>query len=185
MGSPCRTTGGLETIGDLRSVGPGVITGTEPGAVLMEKIGASAVPEYGLDFSLVEAPTPAMLAELQKAYSMEEPFVFVAWSPHWMNQEYGFRYLEDPKNALGTADDPQALHTVAREGFAEDDPVAHALISSMRLDETQVGSLEVCINRAAERDEEAEAGVRDWLRESENRTAVEPWVEAARRAETG
>ena len=176
---------GIRTIGDLKSSEPGMITGIEPGAVLMEKISNNAVPQYDLDFSVVEASTPAMLIELQKAYSMEEPFVFVAWSPHWMNQEYEFRYLEDPKGALGTADDPQTLHTVAREGFAEDDPVAHALISAMRLDEEQVGSLEVSINEAADAEMEAERGVRDWLEEPANREAVRPWIEAARRAEEG
>ncbi|WP_166174417.1 glycine betaine ABC transporter substrate-binding protein [Rubrobacter tropicus] len=176
---------GIETIGDLKSSEPGMITGIEPGATLMEKIGQNAVPQYDLDYSLVEASTPAMLLELQKAYSMREPFVFVAWSPHWMNLEYDFRYLKDPKNALGTADDPQTLHTVARKGFAEDDPVAHALISEMRLDSTQVGSLEVAINQAVDEEREIDAGVRDWLEESENRSAVQPWIDAARQAERG
>lgn len=176
---------GIDSIGDLKSTEPGMITGIEPGAVLMEKISRNALPRYDLDFRLVEASTPAMLVELQKAYAMREPFVFVAWSPHWMNLEYDFRYLEDPKNALGTADDPQTLHTVAREGFAEDDPVAHALISAVRLDATQVGSLEVAINEAVDEEREVDDGVRDWLEESENRDAVRPWIEAARRAEEG
>lgn len=176
---------GVQSIGDLRSSGAGMITGIEPGAVLMEKIGTNVRPEYGLDFSLVEASTPAMLDELRKAYNMEEPFVFVAWSPHWMAQEYDFRYLEDPKNALGTADAPQELYSVAHQDFAEDDPVAHALIGAMRLDETQVGKLEVSINEAVDAGEDAEAGVRAWLEESENSSAVEPWIEAARQAERG
>ena len=175
----------IETIGDLKSSEPGIITGIEPGAVLMEKISQDAVPRYDLDFSVVEASTPAMLVELQKAYAEREPFVFVAWSPHWMNLEYDFRYLKDPKNALGTADAPQTLHTVARKGFAEDDPVAHALINAMRLDATQVGSLEVAINQAVDEDREVDAGVRDWLEESANRSAVQPWIDAARRAEEG
>lgn len=176
---------GIQTIGDLKSTEPGMITGIEPGATLMEKIGQSAVPKYDLDYSLVEATTPAMLIELQKAYSMEEPFVFLAWSPHWMNLEYDFRYLEDPKDALGTADDPQTLYTVSREGFAEDDPVAYALINAMRLDATQVGSLEVAINQAADEDREADAGVRAWLEDSANRSAVQPWIDAARAAQGG
>jgi glycine betaine/proline transport system substrate-binding protein len=74
---------------------------------------------------------------------------------------------------------------VARKGFAEDDPVAYALISAMRLDATQVGSLEVAINQAVDEGREVDAGVRDWLKESANRSAVQPWVDAARRAEEG
>ena len=173
---------GVQGIGDLKSSEAGMITGIEPGATLMEKIGTNVRPEYGLDFSLVEASTPAMLAELRKAYVMEEPFVFVAWSPHWMAEEYDFRYLEDPKDALGTADNPQKLYSVARRDFAEDDPVAHALIGAMKLDETQVGKLEVAINTAVDSGRDAEAGVRAWLQASENRSAVEPWIEAAREA---
>ena len=176
---------GIETIRDLKFSEPGMITGIATSAVLMGKTSKNAVPQYDLEFSVVGASTPAMLIELQKSSTMEEPSVFVAWSPRWMNQEYGFRYLEDPKNALGTPDDPQTLHTVAREGFSEDDPVAHALINAMRLDEEQMGSLEVAINDATDAKMEAERGARDWLDDPANREAVRPWIQAARRTEEG
>ena len=97
---------GVRTISDLDSSGADMITGIEPGAVLMTKIETDVVPQYHLRSKLVEATTPAMLAELDQAYSMKEPFVFLAWSPHWMNQEYEFRYLSDPKNAMGSVDAP-------------------------------------------------------------------------------
>ena len=169
----------VRSISDLDSSGTDMITGIEPGAVLMKKIETDVVPRYQLQSSLVEATTPAMLAELEQAYSMEEPFVFLAWSPHWMNQEYEFRYLSDPKNAMGSVDAPQTLHSVTREGFAEDEPVAYALIKAMRLDEDQVGSLELAINEA----EDPETGVSRWLEEKENRELVRPWIEAAKNAQ--
>ncbi len=172
---------GVRTIADLDSSGADMITGIEPGAVLMKKIESDVLPEYRLDTKLVEATTPAMLAELRKAYAFEEPIVFLAWSPHWMNQTYDFHYLEDPKNAMGTADDPQRLHSVMRKGFAQDDPVAHALISAMKLDEEQIGTLELSINRVGD----PEKGVREWLEVEENREVVRPWVEAAREAQEG
>jgi glycine betaine/proline transport system substrate-binding protein len=106
---------------------------------------------------------------------MQEPFVFLAWSPHWMNQAYDFRYLADPKNTMGSVDAPQTLHSVVREGLAKDEPAAYALINAMRLDEDQVGSLEISINDAGH----PEKGVRRWLEEKENRELVRPWVEAA------
>jgi glycine betaine/proline transport system substrate-binding protein len=170
---------GVRSISDLDSSGTDMITGIEPGAVLMKKIHTDVVPRYHLRSSLVGATTPAMLAELEQAYRMKEPFVFLAWSPHWMNQEYEFRYLSDPKNAMGSVDAPQTLHSVAREGFAKDEPAAYALINAMRLDEDQVGSLELAINKA----EDPEAGVRRWLDEKENRELVRPWVEAAKNAQ--
>ena len=156
-----------------------MITGLQPGAVMMEKIDAKVIPRYRLHSSLVEATTPAMLAGLEKAYRMQEPFVFLAWSPHWMNQEYDFRYLSDPKNAMGSVDAPQSLHAVTREGLADDEPAAYALIGAMRLNEDQVGSLEISINNA----DEPETGVRRWLQERENRELIGPWVEAAKNAQ--
>jgi len=96
-----------------------------------------------------------------------------------MNQEYEFRYLADPKNAMGSVDAPQTLHSVTREGFAEDEPVAYAFIKAMRLDEDQVGSLELAINEA----EDPETGVSRWLEEKENRELVRPWTEVAKNAQ--
>src|SRR5919107_1246410 len=91
----------------------------------------------------------------------------------------GVRSISDPENAMGSVDAPQTLHSVAREGFAKDEPAAYALINAMRLDEDQVGSLELAINKA----EDPEAGVRRWLEEKEERGVVRPWVEAAKNAE--
>jgi len=70
-----------------------------------------------------------MLAEFEQAYGMQEPIVFLAWSAHWMYQEYAFRYLSDPKNAMGSVGAPQTLHSVTREGMAEDEGAAYALIT--------------------------------------------------------
>ncbi len=166
------------SIAELDSSGADAIVGIEPDAVLMARIGEKVIPEYDLDLALVEASTPAMLSELETAYRYEEPFVFLAWSPHWMNAEYDFRYLEDPKDAIGPLDQPHELHSLFREGLEEDDPTAYALINAMKLDEDQVNTLELAINEAGE----PERGVRAWLEDEENRSAVQPWIEAARRA---
>ena len=170
---------GVDSISDLDHSGTDMIMGLEPGTVLMERIASDVIPRYNLGSNLVEASTPAMLAELEKAYGMQEPMVFLAWSPHWMNREYDFHYLSDPKNAMGSFDAPQTIHVVTRKGLADDDPVAHALIKTMRLDADQVAGLEISINNAAN----PEAGVRRWLQEKENRELVRPWVEAAKKAQ--
>jgi ABC-type proline/glycine betaine transport system substrate-binding protein len=49
----------------------------------------------------------------------------------------------------------------------------------MRLDEDQIGSLELAINEA----EDPEAGVRRWLEEKKNRELVQPWIEVAKNAQ--
>jgi glycine betaine/proline transport system substrate-binding protein len=80
---------------------------------------------------------------------------------------------------MGSVDAPQTLHSVVREGLANDDPAAYALIKAMRLNEDQVGSLEISINKAGD----PETGVRRWLEEKKNRELVRPWVEAAKNAQ--
>jgi len=167
---------GVDSISDLDSSGTGMITGIEPGPVLIERIASDVILRYDLRSNLVEASTPAMLAELKQAYGMQEPIVFLAWSPHWRNREYDFHYLSDPKNAMGPVDAPQSIHAVARKGLADDDPAAYALIKAMRLDADQVASLEISINNAGN----PETGVRRWLKEKKNRELVRPWVEAAK-----
>ena len=167
---------GARSIADLNTSGANTILGIEPDALLTQRIGAKVIPEYGLDLALVEASTPAMLSELEAAYTQEEPFVFIAWSPHWMNAEYDFRYLQDPKDAIGNLDQPHELHSLFRDGLQEDYPDAYALINAMRLDEDQINTLELAINEA----KDPEKGVREWLESGENRAAVEPWIEAAR-----
>jgi glycine betaine/proline transport system substrate-binding protein len=171
----------VRSIADLDSSSANMIVGIEPGAVLMQRIGENVIPQYGVDLALVESSTPAMLAELERAYGAKEPIIFLAWSPHWMNAEYDFRYLEDPRDAMGELDEPAELHSIMRNGLEEDDPVASALINAMKLDEAQVNTLELAINRAGDPQE----GVRDWLGEEENRGAVQPWIEAAKKAQQG
>ena len=170
---------GVTSISDLDHSGTDMIMGLEPGTVLMERIASDVIPRYQLSTNLVEASTPAMLAELEQSYGMQEPFVFLAWKPHWMNRAYHFHYLSDPKNAMGPFNDPQTIHTVARKGLADDEPAAYALMSTMRLDADQVASLEISINNAAN----PEAGVRRWLEEKKHRELVRPWVEAAKKAQ--
>ena len=65
---------------------------------------------------------------------------------------------------------------VTREGLADDEPAAHVLIGAMRLNEDQVGSLEISINNA----DGPETGVRRWLQERENRELIGPWIETAK-----
>jgi glycine betaine/proline transport system substrate-binding protein len=63
-----------------------------------------------------------MLAELENRYNNGEDFVFIAWSPHWMNQRYDFTYLDDPRDAFENVDDAATLTTVVNEELSEDVP---------------------------------------------------------------
>lgn len=163
----------VKTIEDLERSGTGVILGIESGSDFHYRIANRVMPDYGLDLRLVESSTPAMLSELQQAYGMREPIAFLGWSPHWMNEKYDFRYLEDPKDAQGAFDDSSELTTIVREDLADDDPVAYNFLNAIRLTEEQVNNLESEINEARDPAE----GARAWLHD--NREVVAPWIEAA------
>ena len=75
-------------------------------------------------------------------YRNGEEFALVAWSPHWMNQRYDLRYLEDPEDALGELNDPATITTIVSEDLPQDDPVATAFMNALLLDEEQIGDIE-------------------------------------------
>jgi glycine betaine/proline transport system substrate-binding protein len=94
-----------------------------------------------------------------------------------MNQRYAFRYLEDPKDAQGTTNDPAEISTVVKKELREQDPVAYAFLSSMKLTEEQVNDLENVINEV----EDPLKGSRTWVKD--NRAVVQPWIDAANNVE--
>jgi glycine betaine/proline transport system substrate-binding protein len=152
------------------------ILGIEPGAVIMKRIDDNVIPEYGLDQRLVESSTPAMLAEVERLYRNQEPFVFIAWRPHWMNQRYDFNYLDDPRGALGELTQSAEISTIVRKGLADDNPPAYAFLNALTLTESQVNDLENTINEAGD----PLVGARQWA--EANRDVVQPWVDAAKNA---
>jgi len=167
----------LESIDDLeRRTDVTQILGIEPGAVIMKRIDDNVIPEYGLDQRLVESSTPAMLAEVERLYRDQEPFVFIAWRPHWMNQRYDFNYLDDPRGALGELTQSAEISTIVREGLADDNLPAYAFLNALTLTEAQLNDLENTINEVGDSLE----GARQWA--EANRDVVQPWVDAAKNA---
>ena len=170
---------GINSIDQINDTEATRIIGIEPEAEMMEKIPNGAFDAYDLQQDLVQAPTEGMLAEVEKLYTAREPFIFVAWSPHWMNQRYEFEYLEDPKGALGDLTRPSELHTIVREDLSSEDPVAYEFMKEVTLTEQQINTLEDVINTEGD----PIRGSRAWL--EENREVVQPWIDAAKRAREG
>ena len=150
--------------------------GIEPSSVMLQEVGKEVIPTYSLKQKLVTAPTAGMLAEVERLYTFREEFVFLAWSPHWMNQRFDIRYLEDPKDAMGPTNDPAECSTIVRGGLREADPVAYAFMEALELTEEQINDLETVINK----EDDPLAGARRWA--SDNREVVLPWIETARSA---
>jgi glycine betaine/proline transport system substrate-binding protein len=166
----------VRSIDQLNGTDAEFIFGIEPSSVMMRWVGKEVLPAYGLEQKLVEAPTAGMLAEVERLYTFKEEFIFLAWSPHWMNQRFDIRYLEDPKDAMGLTNDPAECSTIVRGGLREADPVAYAFMDALELTEEQINDLEYTINQ----EDDPLVGARRWA--SENREVVRTWIEAARNA---
>ncbi|CAA9452387.1 MAG: Glycine betaine ABC transport system, glycine betaine-binding protein OpuAC [uncultured Rubrobacteraceae bacterium] len=153
-----------------------LLLGIEPSSVVMEIVSEEVIPAYDLDQKLVEASTQGMFAEVDNRYDSREEFAFVAWSPHWMNQRYDFRYLEDPKDAFGELNNQAKIQMVVNEDLSGDDPVAYAFMDAVTLDEEQLNDLESTINEVGDPLE----GARQWAQEHPE--VWQPWVEATENA---
>ncbi|MFI8534500.1 ABC transporter permease/substrate binding protein [Streptomyces aquilus] len=157
---------GVDSLDDLKgkaSEFDGKITGIESSAGEMALLKSKVLGAYGLDkdYKVVDSSTPAMLAELKRAYSKKEPIVVTLWSPHWAYNDYDLKKLKDPKGAWGSGD---GIHTVARKGFAAKNPVVGKWLKDFKLDEKQLTSLEAEINKAGKG--EQQDAVRTWLKDN-------------------
>ncbi|MFI6036584.1 ABC transporter permease/substrate binding protein [Streptomyces sp. NPDC051315] len=152
----------------------GRITGIEPSAGMMGLLKDKVLRQYGLDgtYKVVDGSTPAMLAELKRAYAKKEPIVVTLWSPHWAYSEYGLKKLKDPEGAWGKGD---GVHTLARKGFAADHPEVGKWLEDFSMTEGQLTGLEARIQKAGKGKEQD--AVRTWLKD--NPGLVDRWVPVA------
>ncbi len=166
----------IVSIADLNQAGTDTILGIEPGAPFMEVVENDVIPAYNLNLELKASSTAGMLSEVDRLYSNEEPFVFMPWIPHPMNQDYEYHFLKDPKNAQGVYDDPAKISTVVNGDLESDDPAAYAFLSTYTLTEDQLNGL---MDEIAKGDDEI-SGAKKWL--EGNRDVVKPWIQAAKQA---
>ncbi|MFD3840351.1 ABC transporter permease/substrate binding protein [Streptomyces sp. NPDC058642] len=155
---------GVDSLEDLKGRSAefgGKITGIESSAGMMGLLKSKVLKDYGLDkeYKVVDSSTPAMLAELKRAYSKQEPVVVTLWSPHWAYSDYKLKKLKDPKGSWGKGD---GVHTVARKGFADDNPVVAKWLKDFRMSEKQLTGLEAEINEAGKGKQQD--AVRTWLK---------------------
>jgi glycine betaine/proline transport system substrate-binding protein len=148
----------VNTIADLKGRAAefgGVITGIDPGAGLSRTTKDKAIPAYGLnDYQLQTSSTTAMLASLQKATDEKKPIVVTLWHPHWAYARFPIKDLQDPKGAMGTA---EQIHALGRQNFSKDFPEVTQMVKKFRLNDQQLASLENEINSAPKGQEQAAA----------------------------
>ncbi|GAE07378.1 glycine betaine ABC transport system, glycine betaine-binding protein OpuAC [Paenibacillus sp. JCM 10914] len=148
---------GSENGGATSSIGEQVkheIIGIDPGAGIM-KATAAAIEEYELtDWTLIEGSGAAMTATLDKAIKNEEPIIITGWTPHWMFAKYDLKYLDDPKNVFGEAEE---IHTVVRLGLQEDHPEAYQFLSNFKWTDADMGEIMTAIQEGEDPEAAAKA----------------------------
>jgi glycine betaine/proline transport system substrate-binding protein len=139
------------------------IVGTDPGAGLTKMAQENAIPMYGLDdMEFVISSAPAMLTELKAATDAGENIVVTLWQPHWAYNVFPVKNLEDPKGAMGEAEE---MTSFSRIGFEEDSPQAAEWISDFEIDMAHLTSLETALLVDYTGDEYA-GPVAEWIEEN-------------------
>lgn len=115
----------------------GEIIGIDPGAGLMS-LTEEVVDTYDLGLNLRSGSGATMTAALSSAINNEEDIVVTAWTPHWMFARFDLKYLEDPENVYGSA---EQIHTVVRQGLKDDMPEAYAILDAFEWTPEQMGEV--------------------------------------------
>jgi glycine betaine/proline transport system substrate-binding protein len=161
---------GVRSLDGLRDSGAEKLVGAEPGAAPIE---APVRLPAGIELERELYPSSrAMFDEVGRLYEAREPFVFVAYSPHWSNEKYEFEYVEDPERLMGDLTRPARLYVIASEDLA--DPLALALLDTVFMAEHHVQGLELAIRKAGDPAE----GTETWVEDNEGLTRS--WLDRAR-----
>ncbi len=102
-------------------------------------LGMLAAAKFNLgDFKLVESSEQGMLAQVERAYRVKQPVVFLGWSPHPMNLRFRMRYLEGGDTVFGPNFGGATVFKNTRRGFSEQCPNVGRLLARYQLsvDET-------------------------------------------------
>ncbi len=145
----------------------GEIIGIDPGAGLMG-LTEEVIDTYDLDLALRSGSGATMTAALASAIENEEDIVVTGWTPHWKFARWDLKYLEDPENVYGGA---EQIHTIARQGLEEEMPEAYAILDAFEWTPEQMGEV-MLMNQ--EEDSDPYENARQWV--EENPDVVEQWL---------
>ncbi|GKQ42546.1 glycine/betaine ABC transporter substrate-binding protein [Companilactobacillus sp. RD055328] len=162
---------------DKKTVGSQInytITGIDAGAGIMSST-QKAITSYGLDdknWQLQTSSTAAMTSTLDKALKDERPIVITGWQPHWMFTKYKIKFLKDPKNVYGEAEN---IHTIARKGLKEDEPSAYEVLDRFNWTKEQMSNVMLKVNNG----EDPEKAANDWIKK--NQSQVDTWTDGVKK----
>lgn len=113
------------------------IVGIDPGAGIMG-LTEDAVSAYDLDVNIQSGSGATMTSALRTAVNNQEEIVITGWTPHWKFARWDLKYLEDPKNVFGGA---EQIHTIARQGLEKDMPEAYAILDNFEWTPKELGEV--------------------------------------------
>ncbi|QJT10252.1 glycine betaine ABC transporter substrate-binding protein [Oceanidesulfovibrio marinus] len=146
------------------------IIGIDPGAGIMQQT-EKVMKEYGLkDLDLIDSTGAMMTASLADAMRNEEWVVVTGWTPHWMWGTWDLKYLKDPKNIYGKAEDGTIL-TLVRKGLQEDMPKVYAFLDKFNWGPDDMAKVMVWIRDGME----PEKAARKFI--DENPDLVNSWLQ--------
>ncbi|TVP87999.1 MAG: glycine/betaine ABC transporter [Alkalicoccus sp.] len=144
------------------------ITGIDAGAGIMSAAD-NALEEYDLeDWTITASSDSAMTQELATAYENEDPIVVTGWTPHWKFAEYDLKFLDDPENVFGEAED---IHTFVRDGLSDDMPEAYEVLDNFEWTEDDMNEVMMDIQEGTDEEEAA----RNWI--DANEDTVSEWTD--------
>ncbi|TVP50614.1 MAG: glycine betaine ABC transporter substrate-binding protein [Halomonas sp.] len=145
----------------------GEIIGIDPGAGLMS-LTEEVIDTYGLELRLRSGSDATMVAALNNAINNEEDIVVTSWTPHWMFARFDLKYLDDPEEVYGGA---EQIHTVVRQGLEDDMPEAYAILNAFEWTPEQMGEV-MLMNQEDGSDPYEDA--KQWV--EDNQDVVEQWL---------
>ncbi|MDQ7735262.1 glycine betaine ABC transporter substrate-binding protein [Halomonas sp. SpR1] len=147
----------------------GEIIGIDPGAGLMS-LTEEVVDTYDLELNLRSGSGATMTAALSSAINNEEDVVVTGWTPHWMFARFDLKYLEDPENVYGGA---EQIHTAVRQGLEDEMPEAYAILDAFEWTPEQMGEV-MLMNQEDGSDPYENA--KQWV--EDNQDVVAEWLDS-------
>src|SRR5690606_22235776 len=138
------------TIADLNNLKKalrGQITGIDAGAGVMRRTEAARQADA-----------------LARAIQAEKPIVVTGWVPHWKFAKWNLRFLEDPRQVFGEA---EQVHTAINPGLHAKAPEAAAFLKKFAWGDQEVGAVMLAIREGAKPADAA----RTWVEQNPEKVA--------------
>lgn len=157
----------IEDLKEYKDEFKGEITGFDPGAGTME-VTQQVIEDYDLDYELIKSSESAMITQIEETVQNKESIVAPLWSPHKVFSEMDLKFLDDPKNTYGEAEE---IFTASREGFEEDFPEVDQWMKNWKMDDDAIGELMSEVDDT----EDPIDGARNWV--EDNQDLVDEWIQ--------